>query len=236
MPTLTVFDEVVTVGFLVLLENEKLTASTFIFEPDTEVTLPEAVAKLAGRLKVRPPVPEVRVGNVPPVVRGKPPPPLPPAPPPPKPNPRTQVPFVAENIITVVASMLPPEPLVPVAEIQPPLFTPLRPTGTVAVITVFELTFTVVWPDSGFCTSSMLPVTLAIEPEAAGLKAAGGPLGVVVGSVAFALTYSGAATGVLVAAADAPAPAEVLALAVPQAAATSETTARVPTARATRRA
>ena len=50
-----------------------------------------------------------------------------------------------------------------------------RSTETVAVMMVLELRLTVVWPLSALWTSRMLPVTLAILPDAAGRNAAGGP-------------------------------------------------------------
>ena len=75
----------------------------------------------------------------------------------------------------LVASTIPPVPLVPVAEMHVPLTTSLSLTETVAVMTVLELRLTVVWPLSALCTSRMSPVTLAILPDAAGRNAAGGP-------------------------------------------------------------
>ena len=108
---------------------------------------------------------------------------------------------------------------------------------------VLELTLTVVWPVWGSCTSSVLPETLAIIPDAAGRNAAGGPPEplpeplelpppepAACSPVATGLTAALVAAGLFdcaLAAALPPPP--------PHAAATSDTTARVPTARARRR-
>ena len=76
LATSTVLGPVLVVTFP--FENETVTASTFIFVPDFEVTLPDAEAKLAGRLKfVAGRLPVVRPGTVPPVKRKPPPPPAP---------------------------------------------------------------------------------------------------------------------------------------------------------------
>jgi hypothetical protein len=134
-----------------------------------------------------------------------------------------------------------------VAEMHTPLVTSLALTETVAVMIVLELSFTVVWPDSGLCTSRMSPAMLAILPDAAGLNAAGGPLELLEPAELLELleplpepaAWRPVATGldavpvaaglfdVVFAAAFPPPP--------PQAAATSDMTAKVPTARTRRR-
>jgi hypothetical protein len=118
-------------------------------EPDTDVTLPKAAAKPDGTLKRRR---GVERGAAPPKLlrpaRGK-----------------TctrldcteQLPETAVVKVTVVASRAPFLAVVPVAVMQAPLATAFNVTATVAVIRVFEVTFTVVWPISGLRTSSVLP-------------------------------------------------------------------------------
>jgi hypothetical protein len=228
LDTFTVLGPVLVVALP--LENVTVTASTFIFVPDFEVTLPDAVAKLAGRLKVvvgR--VPVVRPGTVPPGRRNPPPAPAP------APKPRAHWPLVAAKIDMVVASTLPPEPLVPVAAMHVPVVMSLSLTETVAVMTVLELKLTVVCPLVGLWTSSTSLEMLAIVPDAAGRNAAGGPLGLTDVPPEPAAELAG-----VVVVADA-LDDEALAAAFPvpppppQAAATSDMTARVPTARARRR-
>src|SRR6202043_4193348 len=98
-------------------------------EPDTDVTLPVAPAKLAGRVIVgRDPATVVRVVNVPPPRPGKPPPPPKRAPP----KPTRHLPAVGAEIEMVVALSAPFAPLIPVARIHFPAATALKPTATVA--------------------------------------------------------------------------------------------------------
>ncbi|MHB1498457.1 MAG: hypothetical protein ACYCXN_11170 [Acidimicrobiales bacterium] len=133
-------------------ENEKIVPSSVIFDPDTEVTFPKAVAAFAGEVKDR-------LGLLRPVV---PRPELPPAPGPPpraplKPPPQV-APFAAASV-TVVASRAPLFALVPVAVTQLPLLIASKLTVTVAVIAAFEVMSTVVWPVSWLRTSKVLPDT-----------------------------------------------------------------------------
>lgn len=152
-------------------EKEKTMPWSVMVDPETAVTLPEAVAKLAGTVTLGR-LPEVRVGNEP-DPRGK----LPklPAPVPvgrvPAPNRPVQLPEVVGSIVMEVALTPPVDVFVPVAVMQDPALTSLRDSSTVAVILVLEVTLTVVWPLSVFCTSRMLPEILAILPSAAGVKA-----------------------------------------------------------------
>jgi hypothetical protein len=155
------------------------------------------------------------------------------------------------KMATVVASTLPPEPLVPVAAIHVPVLTSLSLTETVAVITVLELKLTVVCPLSALCTSRVSPAIVAIVPDAAGLNAAGRPPGLlelppaepppaellppelpawapVPAELEGAVRAADALLDELVAA------ALLLPPPPPQAAATREITATVPTARARR--
>jgi hypothetical protein len=174
LSNLEYFVEEVTVTVLgpvlvdvVLPEKLKLSACTVIVEPDTDVTLPEAVAKLAGRVTVvRGRELDVRLGKVPAVLPGKRPPgPLK------TPRPRPQLPLAEGEIVTVVASTAPPGPFVPTAVMHTPAVTSLTLADTVAVMSVLEVRSTVVWPVSVFCTSSVSPEMLAIFPKAAGAKA-----------------------------------------------------------------
>jgi hypothetical protein len=104
-------------------------------------------------------------------------------------------------------------------------------TATVAVTLVLALRSTVVWPFSVLWTSSVLPVTLAICPEAEGANAVtAGPLVAVV-EVVVGLVAAAVVTVVL--------SAFLAALGVdppPHAAATSETAIKVPVTRTERRA
>jgi len=142
---------------------------TVMVDPDTAVTLPTAKATVpAGRVTaVRGRVPAP--GKVPPVRPPKPPPPNPAPPPPPKP--RLQVPLVDEKMVRFVAFTAPAEPFEPVAVMHTPTFTSLRLAVRVAVMVVEAVRSTVVWPVAVFCTSTVLPVMLAILPVAAGVKA-----------------------------------------------------------------
>ncbi len=138
------------------------------------------------------------------------------------------------SMVTTVASTAPALPLVPLADTQVPLVRSLRGTKTVAVMAVLAVRSTVVCPFDGLCTSRTRPEMLAMVPEAAGAKPAAlvGPLAgvdtaVVLGeAVAAPVVVVVLATVVLV---DVAAPA-------PQAAANSETAAKVPPTRAGRRA
>ncbi len=124
-------------------ENVTVTASTSIFEPDFEVTLPEAEAKLAGRVKVTRTSARRPGGDSAPreaeaaAAAGS-------------EAPERIRPWWRQTVAHVVASTLPPEPLVPVAEMHVPFTTSLSLTETVAVMTVLELRLTVVWPLWGF--------------------------------------------------------------------------------------
>jgi hypothetical protein len=136
---------VVALGVAVLVEvglreRSKEKPCTVIVEPDTAVTLPEAKALLVGT------VTPVRTGNEPEGNErfgnerfGNVPPPgtVPPKPPPALPM-RVQVPLDVDEMLMVVASTLPPEPLVPDAVTHTPTLTSLRLTETVAVIVVEE--------------------------------------------------------------------------------------------------
>jgi hypothetical protein len=154
-------------------ENEKIVPSTVIFDPDTEVTFPKAVAAFAGWVKDRP-------GLLLPVVpRRKLPPPAGPPPRPPR-KPLPQLAPLAATSDTVVASRAPLFALVPVAVMQLPMVTAFKLTSTVAVIAVLGVTSTVVWPVCWLRTSKVLPDMYAIWPLAAGLCAAGRAGGVVV--------------------------------------------------------
>jgi hypothetical protein len=200
-------------------------------DPETDVTWPKAAAKLAGRASLAgDPVPVVRVGKVPLPVGTS-----PPAPPPKRPAPPralAHLPLTEGSTATLVAWTTSAVPFVPVAVMQDPVTMVLMPTGTVAVILVLAVKSTVVWPLSALWTSSVLPVMLAIVPEAAGAKAlaATGRLGTVV-DVLVAPVLAVVVTVV---------PALVLAeLGVdppPHAAATSDTATKVPATRASRRA
>jgi hypothetical protein len=78
---------------------------------------------------------------------------------------------VGDEIVTVVAFTAPADPFEPVAVMQVPTVTSLRLAFRLAMIVVEAVRSTVVWPLSVFCTSSVLPVMLAMLPVAAGLNA-----------------------------------------------------------------
>jgi hypothetical protein len=211
----------------VVPEKAKLNPCTVMVEPDTEVTWPEAVSRLLGRLTVVC-VPEV-------VVRVRKPPPGAPPPPPKPPRPPAapvHLPFTAASIEMVVASIAPAVPLVPLAVMHLPAFTSAKLAATVAVIRVLAVRSTVVWLSVAVSwTSRMSPVMLAIAPVAAGANALapGAPPPAVVGGVVLGLPVATAVVdGVVVdlAAAGDPPP--------PHPAAMREMTARAAAGNATR--
>jgi hypothetical protein len=199
----------------VVPEKAKLIPCTVMVEPETEVTWPEAVSKLLGRVTVVwAPEVVVRVRKPPP---GPPPPPKPPPPPPAKP-PRpaaapVHLPFTAASIEIVVASMAPAAPLVPLAVTHLPALTSAKAAAKVAVIRVLAVRSTVVWLSVAVSwTSRMSPVMLAMAPVAAGAKALvpGAPPPEVVGGVVLGLPVATAVVEVvleeLAAAGDPPPP------------------------------
>jgi hypothetical protein len=142
-----------------------------------------------------------------------------------------QVPPVDEKTVTLVAFTAPAEPFEPVAVMQTPTFTSLRLAFTVAVIAVDAVRSTVVWPVSVFCTSRVLPVMLAMLPEAAGPNPEGPP-------AEPAPPPAAAAAAVVVVVAGAAVVAGALAALEPpppQAAASKDRTANKPAADAMRR-